>query len=410
MGRLRGSVVVTGFAAALSMVLALLQVQPVCGQDNGPPLGEDAQKLQTCDRDKQSKGGLSFHIQSGQDRVSFRCATAEYTELEPAFSNQSQDVCLNSNCSSSNKLDLQCPGAILTDISAHQQDGGKAYQLTVPPHGRPETTLYYRCKAPAKPDKLDLLQKRTERRLKTARELGDVGEAGKPGQEGRLGAGTEDTRRGPEEEEAGGPGETHPSVSTETACLVTIKVDRTFPVEPSEKPNNPDAQENPPAPQRQPEKVTECSAETVKADLSTDKPLHFRCKKGQELRPASATKVYDDSDRKCTNEVELASLLKAALKMHKPTPAEGETAEYYELALQELPLHDTPLCYKCVTSGSGSADSAPATMRSAAAEKTQCLLKVSVKGTAGPVSSAFLAAASPTFGVGFVGMMLLYSV
>ncbi|CBZ54839.1 SRS domain-containing protein [Neospora caninum Liverpool] len=129
--------------------------------------------------------------------------------------------------------------------------------------------------------------------------------------------------------------------------------------------------------------IIECSntTSTEEASISAEAPLSFKCGTGMSLHPTNLTDVFDDQDGKCAAEVGLQTLVDATL-----TKAETEATQngqpVYQLAVKTAPSEDTALCYKCVTTSSN-LETKTNSEESAAKE---CLLKISVKGSA---SSAF---------------------
>ncbi|EPR62831.1 SAG-related sequence protein SRS26A, partial [Toxoplasma gondii GT1] len=97
-----------------------------------------------------------------------------------------------------------------------------------------------------------------------------------------------------------------------------------------------------------PEAKNKCTAggEELNLSASPQSPLTFVCPNDLPLKP-SETRVYDNSDSQCTNEVNLSSLVDATLSSttQVDTLAPGDTT--YTLTVRKLPPERALLCYRC---------------------------------------------------------------
>ncbi|CBZ54849.1 SRS domain-containing protein [Neospora caninum Liverpool] len=159
-------------------------------------------------------------------------------------------------------------------------------------------------------------------------------------------------------------------------CKVKITVDK--------------VEQTTPEPEENAEQLTgpiECdsTATTKEASVSAESPLSFKCGAGMSLHPTNLTDVFDDQDGKCAAEVALQTLVDATLTKTE-TEATQNGQPVYQLAVKTAPSEDTAICYKCVTTSSNLETKTNTDEASAARE---CLLKISVKGSA---TSAILSA------------------
>ncbi|PFH36924.1 hypothetical protein BESB_033820 [Besnoitia besnoiti] len=389
----------TWITAAVSLALAFPLIQQANAQGDEPVPPAASPPAEACNDPKYASTGLSLTLGTNDNQVSFRCATTGPADLEPPINEKM--VCVDSSCGSKQSLRDACPGADLTEIppGEKEQDEPTTYQLTVPLHGRPDTHLYYKCKYGAKP-----LRPQGKPGKSTP-----SGEKGDPGRtDGNLGAGSPAGEAKQGEEDKGAHENDMGSLTAATECLVTIKIERTEPQAQPETPHQPNNQGSPSVPPEQIVQITECNEGTITTSLSANIPLRFRCAKELFLNPTSIAKVYEDSNGRCENEVELSSVLKAELQQQVPRPQE-ENHGFYELTLQDPPIHDTSLCYKCVIRDADPESSLPPSVRTAASQK-QCFIKVSVKGTGGLTSSAFPVVASPVLLLEYVLVLFFYTV
>ncbi|PFH36922.1 hypothetical protein BESB_033800 [Besnoitia besnoiti] len=375
MRRFRNLNEVTGLAAAVLVAVAILGCHSSFGQPASDGPKQDVADAQVCDdQPGPSNPGVTLTLHPNQKAVSFKCTETRIAKLYPTSS--SQNVCVDPNCDTPQSLNQACPGARLTEVPA-DGDGNhtpKTFTLTVPEKSRPEKDLHYKCK-------LTDIPKHSEGRDRIAERVAGGG---------------------------GGVGGV-PQAQTEIDCVITIKVKSTQQEHVPESQDQSDSQGPPHTDQPNSHAViTECNKDTETANLSAEKPLQFRCQKGHVLRPSSITNVYDNNDGQCTKEVQLSSILKATLKPPKSQVEEGEATDYYELALETAPVHDAALCYRCVLPELG-ASSSSSSMRTAASEKKECLLKVSVNGTEGPASLADVLPARQLWLLGPVIFCLLSS-
>ncbi|PFH36928.1 hypothetical protein BESB_033860 [Besnoitia besnoiti] len=362
-----------GFAATVSVALVILYSGFSYGQKNSANAAENVAQAETCDEAKISGNGVSVNLLTNQVSITFKCGADAV--LEPDA--QQKKFCVESDCINQEPVTAILSGADFGEIEAVTKDPAKekTYQLTLPEHGRPGKTIYYQCKFTSR----DVQGAAT----RDAARQGGAGGAGVPG--GVPGSGLGEGHDGEEQGDQviGGP---QPLPQVEKSCLVTIKIEQTSLPEP-EKPGEP---VKPTVTPEGLEQVTECDSAFVAAELSADKSLKFRCPNDQKLLPTSSVNVYDDSDGQCSKEVQLSSLVKAALKPANPSSEEEGRKTIYKLTLESPPIHDAALCYKCVSSEANSkpSPSTPVSMRTAAAEVKECSLKVVVKGTYRPASSA----------------------
>ncbi|PFH36918.1 SAG-related sequence [Besnoitia besnoiti] len=123
--------------------------------------------------------------------------------------------------------------------------------------------------------------------------------------------------------------------------------------------------------------ATECTSGSVTATVSLSSPLAFKCGREMVLKPESVTDVFDDSDGKCEKRVALKSLLEAELEQAQPA------RDGYKLQVKETPGHDVAFCYRCVKPAVSSNTDSLSPTRGADTKNEECLLKISVKGSAG---------------------------
>ncbi|PFH36925.1 hypothetical protein BESB_033830 [Besnoitia besnoiti] len=401
MGYARGFVTATHFAVAVLVALALVRSRPSYGQEDGLAPSGGALQEGTCDEKNTSTGGLALTLRPSDEYVSFKCGETGTAELLPAF--EQQMVYDDPDCGEQHKKELQlaCLDAKLYEEPPNQEQGRpKSYKLSVPRGGRSKTTLCYKCKLTAKPNQVNV-EKNNRREGVAVRASGDRGDAGVAEESGPVGG-----------LRTGDGLETHNeenSVSgAVTYCLVKIEVQESSKPGKPEKPQAPDEHLTPSTSHDGSLQVTECNKDTVTEVLSPEKTVRFRCEKDHVLKPSTSAMVYDDSDEQCTKEVELSSIVNAALKPPNSKSGTSETTDYYELALEATPKHDAALCYRCVVpdpDGKWSSTS----MRTAAPEQKGCLLKVSVKGTDGSASLATSVSALPPTLVGSAISLLLYA-
>ncbi|CBZ54844.1 SRS domain-containing protein [Neospora caninum Liverpool] len=289
------------------------------------------QGVKSCDSEPEGEAVSEIHLtlSPGVDSVSFICSAKENAVLKPSTTK----VFVDQGCDRSETLDSLFAGATLEENTAG--DSKKSYTLKIPPVTRQiQKLLYYKCSFTTAVQPL----------------LGDQG----------------------------------PSVSTKD-CKVIITVEKVEQTEPP--PDSNDQQQPQTAPESTDEQQTdlvECdsTATTKEAGVSAESPHSFKCGAGMSLHPTNLTDVFDDQDGKCAAEVALQTLVDATLTKTE-TEATHNGQPVYQLAVKTAPSEDTALCYKCVTTSSNLETKTNTDEASAAKE---CLLKISVKGSA---SSAF---------------------
>ncbi|EPR62844.1 SAG-related sequence SRS26C, partial [Toxoplasma gondii GT1] len=133
-----------------------------------------------------------------------------------------------------------------------------------------------------------------------------------------------------------------------------------------------------------PEAKNKCTAggEELNLSASPQSPLTFVCPNDLPLKP-SETRVYDNSDGQCTNEVNLSSLVDATLSSttQVDTLAPGDTT--YTLTVRKLPPERALLCYRCA-GRSASSDSFRKSRNPD--DEADCLVKVTIE--ADPTSTS----------------------
>ncbi|CBZ54842.1 SRS domain-containing protein [Neospora caninum Liverpool] len=157
-------------------------------------------------------------------------------------------------------------------------------------------------------------------------------------------------------------------------CKVKITVDEVTKPDPEHEQNG-----------EQQASIIECGDPTAtkQATVSAESPLSFKCGAGMSLHPTNLTDVFDDQDGKCAAEVALQTLVDATLTKAETDPPQNEQP-VYQLVVKTAPSGDTALCYKCVTTSSNLETKTNSEEESAAKE---CLLKISVKGSATSASA-----------------------
>ncbi|CBZ54841.1 SRS domain-containing protein [Neospora caninum Liverpool] len=303
-----------------------------------PVVSPSSKEPQTCDTVGRSRGTaaqLELSLSSEEASVSFKCSSSQNATLEPVLENK--QAYKDENCKSAVALSTLFPDSDAQLTEQGDESNKKTYTFAVQKTARKQTkTLYYKCTLDA-PDLVQL-------------NVNSQPAAGK------------------------------------SVCKVKITVEK---VEQTELPPESNDQQQPQsAPESTDEQQTdlvECSStdSTKEAGVSAEAPLSFKCGTGMSLHPTNLTDVFDDQDGKCAAEVALQTLVDATLTK---TDAEATHNEQpvYQLAVKTAPSEDTALCYKCVPSSSS--DTKREIQSGGESSAKECLLKISVKGSA---SSAF---------------------
>ncbi|CBZ54851.1 SRS domain-containing protein [Neospora caninum Liverpool] len=325
--------------AAIAVALICVAAYPSDGAKAALALVEQGQTsvttVKTC---KAGTHSIELSLEPNMHSVSFKCGDTNDGKLEPSTTEYftGDDV-------SQQKQNLTTAFADAT-LDAEGENGNKAYKLSIGRETRTaEKDLYYTCTF-----------------TNTNAVLGERRDGENP---------------------------------QETKCKVKITV-KPFPQsqqgtndEQGDQPN--DEQGDQPNDEQQAGPIECTDADTTKeTSASAESPLSFKCGAGMSLRPTNLTDVFDDQDGKCAAEVALQTLVDATLTKTE-TEATQKGQPVYQLAVKTAPPEDTALCYKCVPSSSSDTETEIQSEGESSAK--ECLLKISVKGSA---SSAF----SPTWG------------
>ncbi|PFH36951.1 hypothetical protein BESB_034090 [Besnoitia besnoiti] len=284
--------------------------------------------------------------------VSFQCETGESVNLspsEPPYKN----VYLSKTCSGKGtELESLCSGAELSPGSLNPKENTvkNHYTLTLTDAGCKTDKMYYCC------------EKRTA----------------SPVEKNQL-----------RESQAAQAGQT---------CIVEITVKKTElpppgpppPVPPAAAPGLPNSggsqdqdtdASNPETQSPESIEMTTCNSTTKNASVSIDRPLSFKWGAGLALEPDDTEKAWDGE---CGKQVVLMEVVETAELEEKQTTV---TETEYRLTVKDAPAQDTAVCYKCVSRAfDGSLSDPLRGIKEGELLKSQCLLKVSVKGL--PTSSA----------------------
>ncbi|PFH36914.1 SAG-related sequence [Besnoitia besnoiti] len=109
------------------------------------------------------------------------------------------------------------------------------------------------------------------------------------------------------------------------------------------------------------------------------------------LDPKPPKEVFDDHDGQCTKKVPLTDLVEAELQTL------NEAEKKYTLTVKTAPVHDAVLCYKCVKETTPPQPTPDPSVEAAAKAVEHCMLKIAVKGTSDPSTSAAALLAVPSF-------------
>ncbi|PFH36931.1 hypothetical protein BESB_033890 [Besnoitia besnoiti] len=311
--------------AVLQAASALSALELLSGECGSISYDEPHPGHYTCQPADNAKG-IQITLRANDSSISFGCGKKTDTELKPV--EKENQFYQTEQCDQPTDLDTVCVG---TTLSKNPDTEEHPYKLTMGDGKREAKTIYYSCEP-------------------------KVGGNAEPSGENAL-------ARSP------------PKVNK---CIVKIIIEPKADEDTGSNQND-DSQGNGEA-----MKVTQCKVETVEATASSESPLAFKCDPEVSLLPAQHEKVFDGRNGECDEEVPLTSLVDAELQ--PPKEAEKENG-VYTLKINKDPEHDTTVCYKCVASD-GKESPAKPSKRSDAQHKTQCLLKVSVKGTSGAASSA----------------------
>ncbi|PFH36953.1 hypothetical protein BESB_034110 [Besnoitia besnoiti] len=129
----------------------------------------------------------------------------------------------------------------------------------------------------------------------------------------------------------------------------------------------------------QSDQVAVCEEGAHEATLSADEPVLFQCGKGMVLEPEDAAGVLDE---KCEQELVLKDVAETALREAVKSAEEGGPGSAYKLSIKAASSHDVLLCYRCRLRSSGDGSDVSLLDATSEAAQKQCLMKVSVKGTA----------------------------
>ncbi|CBZ54837.1 SRS domain-containing protein [Neospora caninum Liverpool] len=311
---------VNAFCLAFAMFLACILLDPSLSYAS-PVLPPSSKEPQTCDTGGSSGVTLAAQLELSLSSEEASVSFKCSSSEKTTLEPQSDQAYTTEQCASPEALSTLFPGSgarLMEQGAAHM----KTYTLTVPITARKETKkLCYKCA------------------LETAEELNQFN--ANPQNQGNV-------------------------------CMVKITVNQ---VEQQE----PDTEHTEPNNEQQTDAI-QCATPggTRQASISSESPLSFKCGAGMSLHPTNLTDVFDDQDGKCAAEVGLQTLVDATLTKAETDPPQNEQP-VYQLAVKTAPSGDTALCYKCVTTSSNLETKTNTDEASAAKE---CLLKISVKGSA----------------------------